>query len=164
MPKQNTEASTMKLTSPAFTEGGKIPSKYTCDGENSSPPLSISDVPTKAKSLVLLMDDPDIPETAKKSFNVSVWDHWVVFNVPPGTKAVSEGRNPPGVIGRNTRGNNTYGGPCPPDREHRYFFKLYALDVELDLPEGATKAEVEKAMEGHILAEAKLMGRYERIK
>src|SRR3989338_8517279 len=148
MPKQNTEASTMKLTSPAFTEGGKIPSKYTCDGENSSPPLSISDVPTKAKSLVLLMDDPDIPETAKKSFNVSVWDHWVVFNVPPGTKAVSEGKNPPGVLGKNTGGKNSYGGPCPPDREHRYFFKLYALDTKLDLPEGVTKSEVEAAMEG----------------
>src|SRR3989344_6812742 len=116
----------MKLTSPAFEDNGKIPSKYTCDDQNINPRLFISDVPDDAKTLVLIMDDPDIPETAKKSFNVSVWDHWVVFNIPPGTKAVSEGRNPPGVIGRNTRGNNTYGGPCPPDREHRYFFKLYA--------------------------------------
>lgn len=153
----------MKLTSPTFTEGGKIPSKYTCDGQNINPPLTFSDVPAKAKSLVLIMDDPDIPETAKKNFNVSVWDHWVVFNIPPETREISEGKNPLGILGKNTRGNNTYGGPCPPDREHRYFFKLYALDTGLDLPEGATKAEVEKTMKGHILAEAKLIGRYERV-
>ena len=158
------EVSTMKLTSPAFTEGGKIPSKYTCDGQNINPSLTIADVPAKAKSLTLLMDDPDIPEIAKKSFNVSVWDHWVVFNIPPGTKAVPEGKNPQGILGKNTRGNNTYGGPCPPDREHRYFFKLYALDSELKLPQGSSKAEVEKAMQGHVLAEAMLMGRYERKK
>ncbi|MDO8511102.1 MAG: YbhB/YbcL family Raf kinase inhibitor-like protein [Nanoarchaeota archaeon] len=154
----------MKLTSSAFAEGGKIPSKYTCDGANTNPPLTFSDVPAKAKSLVLIMDDPDIPDFAKEKFKVQVWDHWVVFNIPPETKEVSEGKNPSGVLGRNTGGKNAYGGPCPPDREHRYFFKLYALDTELPLPEGSTKAEVEKAMKNHILTEAKLMGRYERIK
>lgn len=151
------EASEMKLTSSAFSEGGKIPAKYTCDGTNLNPPLAFSDVPAKAKGLVLIMDDPDAVKPAGK-----VWDHWVVFNIPPTTTEISEGKNPSGVLGRNTRGNNTYGGPCPPDREHRYFFKLYALDTELKLPEGSSKAEVENAMEGHILAEVKLMGRYER--
>ncbi len=159
-----TEVFEMKLTSSAFTEGAKIPSKYTCDGQNVNPPLTISDVPAKAKSLVLIMDDPDIPDFVKQKFGIQVWDHWIVFNVPPETREIPEGKNPPGVVGRNTGGNNSYGGPCPPDREHRYFFKLYALNTELDLPEGATKAEVEKAMKNHILAEAKLMGRYERVK
>ena len=153
----------MKLTSPAFAEGAKIPSKYTCDGANTNPPLAFSDVPVKTKSLALIMDDPDIPDFAKEKFKVRVWDHWVVFNILPSTKEVAEGKNPSGVLGRNTGGKNAYGGPCPPDKEHRYFFKLYALDTELDLPEGSTKADVEKAMKGHILAEAKLMGRYERI-
>ena len=154
----------MKLTSPAFSEGGKIPSKYTCDGQNINPALVFSNVSVKAKSLVLIMDDPDIPDFVKQKFSIQVWDHWVIFNLPPETKGMAEGKNPPGLLGRTTRGNNSYGGPCPPDREHRYFFKLYALDTELDLPEGATKVEVEKAMNGHILAEAKLMGRYERVK
>ena len=154
----------MKLTSSAFAEGEKIPSKYTCDGANLNPALSFSDVPAKAKSLVLIMDDPDIPDFVKQKFGIKVWDHWVVFNIFLGTKEIAEGKNPPGILGRNTGGKNAYGGPCPPDREHRYFFKLYALDTELSLPEGSSKAEVEKAMAGHILAEAKLMGRYERIK
>lgn len=154
----------MKLTSPAFTDGGKIPSKYTCDSQNINPPLTFSDVPEDAKSLVLIMDDPDIPDFVKDKFGIKVWDHWVVFNIPPTTKGVMEGKNLPGKLGKNTGGKNAYGGPCPPDREHRYFFKLYALDTHLDLPEGAAKAEVEKAMKGHILAEAKLMGKYERKK
>ncbi|MBI2668241.1 YbhB/YbcL family Raf kinase inhibitor-like protein [Candidatus Woesearchaeota archaeon] len=152
----------MKLTSSVFQQNEKIPPKYTCDGQNINPPLTISDVPRGAKSLVLLMDDPDIPEIAKKNFGVQVWDHWIVFNMPPDTKEISEGIAPLGMLGKNTRGNFTYGGPCPPDREHRYFFKLYASDIMLDLKAGATKAEVEKAMSGHILAQAELMGRYER--
>ena len=162
--KTNIEVISMKLTSSVFQPNGKIPSKYTCDGQNINPPLEISDVPAKAKSLVLLMDDPDIPEAAKKNFHVEVWDHWVVFNIPSDTKTITEGKNPPGTLGRNTRGNNTYGGPCPPDREHRYFFKLYALDTRLGLKEGATKAEVEQAMAGHIIAQTELMGKYERVK
>lgn len=154
----------MKLTSTAFESNGGIPSKYTCDGANMNPPLAISDVPAKSKSLVLIMDDPDIPDFVKKKFGIQVWDHWVAFNIPLGTKEITEGNNPPGLLGKNTSGKNAYGSPCPPDREHRYFFKLYALDTELDLPEGAAKADVEKAMKNHILAEAKLIGKYERMK
>src|SRR3989344_6680698 len=111
----------MKLTSPAFEANGKIPSKYTCDGGNISIPLTFEDVLKNAKSLVLIMDDPDIPEVAKRNFNIDVWDHWVVFNIPASTTRIKEGKMPAGVLGKNTRGNNTYGGPCPPDREHRYF-------------------------------------------
>lgn len=154
----------MKLTSPAFINRGTIPARYTCDDANINPPLTISDVPEEAFSLVLFMDDPDIPDFVKTQFKVEVWDHWIMFNIPPETTEIPEGKNPPGLFGKNTRGNNTYNGPCPPDREHRYFFKLYALDKELELPEGATKAEIEKVMQKHILAEAELIGRYERKK
>ena len=152
----------MNLTSPAFPPNGKIPRKYTCDGENSSPPLEITEVPPEAQSLVLIMDDPDIPEAAKQNYHIEVWDHWVVFNIPPETRSILVGKNPPGALGKNTRGNQAYGGPCPPDREHRYFFKLYALDTILNLKTGATKKEVESAMPGHIIAQAELMGRYRR--
>jgi len=154
----------MKLTSPAFQDNGKIPSKYTCDSQNISPPLVISDVPKTAKALVLIMDDPDIPAFVKEKFNIQVWDHWIVFNIPPVITRISEGENPVGISGKNTGGKNAYGGPCPPDREHRYIFKLYAIDKPLALKEGSTKAEVEKAMQSHIFAETKLIGRYERIK
>ena len=98
----------------------------------------------------------------KERFKIQVWDHWIVFNIPPETKEIPEGQNPKGISGRNTGGKNLYGGPCPPDREHRYLFKLYALDSELKLQAGATKAEVEVAMAGHILAEVVLVGRYAR--
>lgn len=153
---------TMKLTCSAFAHNGKIPSKYTCDGANINPPLTIEDVPAGAESLVLLMDDPDIPDFVKQKYGILVWDHWTIFNIPPTTTEIAEGQTPAGVQGKNTGGKNAYGGPCPPDREHRYFFKLYALDTTLNLPAGASKAEVEKAMEGHIVAEAELVGRYER--
>jgi hypothetical protein len=151
----------MNLSSPAFQHGGKIPSKHTCDGPNISPPLKIEGVPEGTKSLVLIMDDPDVPKSIRPD---GMWDHWVVFNIPPDLKEIPEGKEPPGVPGVGTGGNTTYFGPCPPDREHRYFFKLYALDKTLDLPPKATKAQVEKAMEGHILAKAELMGRYERVR
>ncbi len=154
----------MQLTSSAFASNGNIPAKYTCDGENTSPPLQITSVPTAAKSLVLIMDDPDIPDMVKKRYTIAVWDHWMVFNIPPTTKNIPEGKNPAGILGKNTGGKNAYAGPCPPDREHRYFFRLYALDTTLTLPEGVAKAEVEKAMEKHILAKAELVGRYERRK
>ncbi|MBS3169406.1 YbhB/YbcL family Raf kinase inhibitor-like protein [Candidatus Woesearchaeota archaeon] len=154
----------MKLISPAFEANGEIPSKYTCDGNNISIPLTFENVPPEIKSLVLIMDDPDIPKVAKKNFKIEVWDHWIVFNIPPDIAGFTEGKTPPGIVGKNTRGSNAYGGPCPPDREHRYFFKLYALDVMLDLDSTATKKEVEKAMEGHIVAKAELVGRYERKK
>ncbi len=152
----------MKLTSMAFETNGKIPSQYTCDGEGVNPPLIFSDVPPKALSLVLLMDDPDIPESAKNTYNITAWDHWVVFNIPPDTKMIAEDSIPNGIVGVGTRGVNAYTPPCPPDREHRYVFRLYALDRELKLRENATKADVQAAMQRHILAEAGLIGRYER--
>ena len=154
----------MNLTSQAFENNGKIPEKYTCDSDNISPPLEISDVPKNTKSLVLIMDDPDIPDFAKRKFKIEVWDHWVVFNIPQNIKKIEEGKNHEGVLGINTRGNVAYGGPCPPDKEHRYFFKLYALDKVLKLKEGSTKLQVEQAMQNHILAESVLIGRYKRKK
>ena len=149
---------TMKLTSPAFAHNGKIPSQYTCDGQNINPALTISDVPASAKSLVLIMDDPDAIKPANK-----VWDHWLVFNISPTLKTIPEGEEPSGVHGKGTSGNLKYMGPCPPDREHRYFFKLYALDAMLNLKEGVTKPEVEAAIQEHIVAQTELMGRYERV-
>lgn len=151
----------MKLTSPAFNEGEKIPSKYTCEGENVNPPLDFAEIPPTAKSLVLIMDDPDVPASVRKD---RMWVHWIVFNMPPSTKKLSENKTPPGLQGKNTGGENAYQGPCPPDREHRYFFKLYALSTLLNLPEGATKEDLKKAMKGHILAEARLIGVYNLMK
>lgn len=144
----------LKLTSSAFANNGKVPARYTCDADDINPPLAVSGVPEGAKSLVLIMDDPDAP--------VGMWDHWVVFNIPLDATEVAEGKEPQGVHGKGTSGNLEYKGPCPPDREHRYFFKLYALDTELDLKEGVSKAEVERAMETHILDKAELIGLYER--
>lgn len=142
----------MKIESPDFKEGKPIPSEFTCDGTNVSPALVFKDVPKGAKSLALVMDDPDAP--------MGTFVHWVVWNIPPGTKKVSKGEKIADQ-GRNDFGKLSYGGPCPPSGTHRYFFKLYALDIMLDLEE-ATKAELEDAMEGHIVAEAKLMGTYRR--
>ncbi len=150
----------MKLTSSMFTHNGKIPSKYTCDSDNISPPLAIADVPAGAKSLTLIMDDPDVPKNLRED---GMWDHWVVFNIPTNTTDIHEGKEPVGIHGSGTAGNLSYFGPCPPDREHRYFFKLYALDTELNLAEKSTKQQVEAAMEGHILQQAELIGLYERI-
>lgn len=149
----------MRITSDLFEEGGKIPARYTCDGEGISPPLEFHDLPAGALSLVLLMDDPDVPPSVRSD---RMWDHWVVFNIPPSTRRVKEGVAPHGILGAGTGGDCCYMGPCPPDREHRYYFKLYALDCMLSLGKGATKKEVQEAMHGHILAEAHLMGRYER--
>jgi Raf kinase inhibitor-like YbhB/YbcL family protein len=149
----------MKLTSSAFDHEGNIPAKYTCDGENINPALTLSDIPSEAKSLVLIMDDPDVPKHLRDD---GMWDHWVVFNIPSSLREIKEGEEPAGNHGIGTSGNVSYMGPCPPDREHRYYFKLYALDKELDLPEKAAKHQVEEAMEGHVLAKAELMGRYER--
>jgi Raf kinase inhibitor-like YbhB/YbcL family protein len=150
----------MEITSSAFGHEEKIPSKYTCDGDNINPALSFSGIPAEAKGLALIMDDPDVPKHLRPD---GMWDHWVVFNIPPNLASLDEGEEPPGVRGIGTGQNLDYYGPCPPDREHRYYFRLYALDTELDLPEGATKKEVESAMEGHILEQAVLMGRYERV-
>ncbi|MBI5022907.1 MAG: YbhB/YbcL family Raf kinase inhibitor-like protein [Candidatus Magasanikbacteria bacterium] len=145
-----------QLTSSAFQHNGVIPSRYTCDGKNISPPLAWSNVPPGTKSLALIMDDPDVPLQAK----VPVWDHWIIFNIPVTVTRIEEGKNPEGILGINTNGKNAYGGPCPPDREHRYFFKLYALDSLLTLEAGVTKQEVKEAMKGHVLAKTELIGLY----
>lgn len=150
----NNEVVSMKLTSPAFVHNSNIPSEYTCDGSDTSPELYIADAPKNAKSLVLINDDPDAP--------VGTWDHWIVFNIPPATAKISKGQEPAGVGGKNSWGRTGYGGPCPPSGVHRYFFKLYALDTMLNLNEGATKKEIEAAMQGHIIAKTELMGTYKR--
>ncbi|MEM4240241.1 MAG: YbhB/YbcL family Raf kinase inhibitor-like protein [Candidatus Woesearchaeota archaeon] len=144
----------MKLSSPAFADKQMIPSDYTCDGADRIPPLEIADVPANAKSLALVCDDPDAP--------MGTWDHWVVWNIPPTTKRIDA--EPEGVPGKNSWGRTGYGGPCPPSGTHRYFFKIYALDTMLDLPAGSNKAALLGAMKGHIIAEASLMGTYQRRK
>lgn len=151
----------MKLTSTAFNQGERIPSIYTCDGDNVSPPLEITGVPHEAKSLVLIMDDPDVPKHLRED---GMWDHWVVFDIPPDTRTIEENTEPEGTPGIGTNQETGYFGPCPPDREHRYFFKVFALDTRLDLPEKSTKTQVEQAMAGHVLFHAELMGTYERSK
>ena len=151
----------MKLRSAAFEHEGKIPAKYTCEGQGVNPPLDFIEVPKESKSLVLLMDDPDVPAWVRKE---CMFDHWVIFNMPPSTREIAENTAPPGIQGKNTAGSSKYYGPCPPDREHRYFFMLYALDTMLDLDQNTTKEEVKKAMAGHIIDKAELMGRYEKKK
>ncbi len=144
----------MRLTSSAFADEGRVPVKYTGDGEDISPPLRIEGVPEEAKSLSLVVDDPDAP--------VGTWDHWVVWNITPDTGEIKEGITPEGVSGRNDWGRLGYGGPAPLSGTHRYFFKLYALDTMLDIQEGSTKEKLEDAMKGHILKKAVLMGKYSR--
>ena len=150
----------LKVTSTAFTEGQPIPKQYTCDGINISPPLEWSGVPKTAKTIAIICDDPDAP--------VGTWVHWVLYNLPadkiglientPATETLPSG----GVQGTNDFKKIVYGGPCPPSGRHRYFFKVYALDAELSLKSGATKADVEKAMEGHLVSQGQLMGTYRR--
>jgi hypothetical protein len=148
------------VTSPAFSEGNPIPKKYTCDGEDVSPPLAWSGLPAGTQSLALIADDPDAP--------VGTWVHWVIFNLPHTLTGLSEGIAKTPTVEGGIQGNNDfrkvgYGGPCPPrGKPHRYFFKLYALDTSLALEAGASKADVERAMQGHILAQGQLMGTYSR--
>ncbi len=150
----------MKLTSPAFEPNQLIPSQYTCDGEDISPALDWDDPPEGTESLALICDDPDAP--------VKTWVHWIVYNLPKSARALSENVSPStsplseSVQGKNDFKQVKYGGPCPPSGTHRYFFKLYALDTKLKLESGATKAQVEAAMTGHILGKAELIGRYSR--
>jgi Raf kinase inhibitor-like YbhB/YbcL family protein len=153
------EMATLEIKSDAFEQGDTIPDKYTCDGDDVSPPLSWRQPPEGTMELVLICDDPDAP--------YRTWDHWIVYNLPPDTsglpEAVAEEVPGGGIQGKNSWKNSSYGGPCPPSGPaHRYFFKLYAVDKKLDLPPGAPKADVEKAMEGHILAKGELMGKYGR--
>lgn len=154
------QAMAMEVKSTAFQEGAMIPKAYTCDGKDMSPQLSWSGVPAGTKSIALIMDDPDAPR--------GTWVHWVLFNMPPETTSLSE--NVPRTASLSNgalQGNNSwpklgYGGPCPPGGTHRYYFKLYALDIVLPLKAGVAKAQLLKAMEGHILGEGQLMGKYSR--
>ncbi len=146
---------TITITSTAFKEGEKIPSLYTCDDQNLSLPLAWTNVPTGTVSLALIMDDPDAPS--------GTWVHWVLFNLPAETSSLAQEKEAGGVQGKNDFGKLGYGGPCPPrSSTHRYYIKLYALDQMLELKAGASKAQVEKAMQGHILGQGQLMGRYGR--
>jgi Raf kinase inhibitor-like YbhB/YbcL family protein len=152
---------TLRITSTAFAEGAEIPAKYTCEGKDASPPLSWSGIRAGTKSLVLIVDDPDAPDPKAPKLT---WVHWVLYNLPPSSTGLPEGvaALPPGTkVGVNDWKRADYGGPCPPIGRHRYFHKLYALDTgfKLDKP---TKAQVEAAMRGHVLAEAQLMGTYQK--
>lgn len=145
----------MKLASSAFADNNFIPAKYTCDGENASPPLEISGVPENAKSLVLIVDDPDAP--------AGDWVHWTLWNIPPQTKNILENSVPAGATEGITDFNRPgYGGPCPPSGVHHYQFKLYALDTMLDLGSNAVKKDIEKTMNGHILVQNTLVGLYQK--
>jgi hypothetical protein len=143
----------MKLKSPEFEHNGTIPKKFTCEGNDISPALSIEGMPEKAQSLALIVDDPDAP--------MGTWIHWVVFDIPPAAEIKEN--TIPGKQGSNDFGRNNYGGPCPPTGTHRYFFKLYALDAKLNLKEGVSSRDLEKAMEGHVLDKAELIGLYKRV-
>lgn len=152
-----TPTRTLRLSSPAFEHKGAIPLRYTCDGEETSPPLHIGGVPGNARSLALVMEDPDAPR--------GTFDHWVLWNIPPETQVIAENDWPEQArAGTNSFRKQTYGGPCPPSGMHRYFFTLYALDTRLDLPPGTDKHRLGEAMHGHVLDTAVLMGTYTRNK
>ena len=145
----------MKLTSTAFEQNQPIPAQYTCDGVNHNPPLTFSEVPKEAQSLVLIVEDPDAP--------AKVFTHWLVYNIPPSTLHIPEHEVPPqSTEGMTDFGARHYGGPCPPSGTHRYFFRLFALDTKLGSPEGKTKKEVTEKMKGHVIATAELVGTYKR--
>jgi Raf kinase inhibitor-like YbhB/YbcL family protein len=157
-------AATMTLTSPSFASGGEIPRKHTCEGEGVSPALVWSGVPSTARTLVLIVDDPDAPDPAAPR---TTFVHWVVYNLPSAVSGLPEAAEaavlPPGArVGTNDWRHTAYGGPCPPIGRHRYFFKLYALDVALPDGGAANKASVVEAMRGHVVAEAELVGTYQK--
>ncbi|MCK5002469.1 MAG: YbhB/YbcL family Raf kinase inhibitor-like protein [Gammaproteobacteria bacterium] len=152
------------LKSSAFENGAEIPARYTCEGDDVSPPLNWEGVPEDTRSLVLILDDPDAPDPAAPKM---VWVHWVLYNIPPDINSLAEhitsATLPPGVIeGINDWQRLGYGGPCPPTGRHRYFHKLYALDVVLERLNQPTKAAVEAAMQGHVIAQAELIGTYKK--
>lgn len=152
----NIKEDKMKIESDAFASNSNIPSEYTCDGGNINPPLRFSGVPDGAKTLVLIMDDPDAPN--------GVWVHWLVWNMNVKTAGIAKNSIPPtGVQGQNTRGMNSYGGPCPPNGVHHYYFKLFALNKSLNLPAATDKKALEQAMEGAIIERASLIGLYPAI-
>lgn len=156
----NNRRSKMKILSPAFQHEGMIPDKFSCKGQDISPPLKWENAPAGTRSFVLICDDPDAP--------VGTWDHWLLFNIPASVTELQEGvpaqvELPNGARhGKNSWGRKDYGGPCPPAGTHRYFFKFYALEVLLDLIPGVSKKELMNAMQGHILAQAELMGKFKR--
>jgi hypothetical protein len=145
----------MKISSSAFQDNTAIPSKYTCDGQDINPPLKFDTVPSAAKSLALIVDDPDAPR--------ATWVHWVVWNIDPKIGEIKENSVPAGAVqGLTDFKRNDYGGPCPPSGTHRYFFKLYALDTTLTLQSRSTKADLERAMQAHITEKAEIVGLYRR--
>lgn len=157
---------TFKITSSQFQANGSIPSKYTCEGSDTSPPLEWTDVPSAAKSLALIVDDPDAPDPAKPQ---RTYVHWVVYNIPPSVTKLDENAAKSGLPNGAVQGSNdwkkqTYGGPCPPIGRHRYFFKLYALDTQLSELNNPAKADLEKAMQGHIIGQTEIVGTYQKGK
>ena len=158
-------SSSLKLSSSAFSEGGSMDSRYTCEGEDLSPDLSWTGAPQNTKSFALIVDDPDAPDPAAPKM---VYVHWVLFNIPAGTTGLPENATKSGLPAGAIQGTNDwkkqqYGGPCPPIGRHRYFFKLFALDAELTGLSAPTKPELLKAMEGHILAQTELIGTYQKV-
>jgi Raf kinase inhibitor-like YbhB/YbcL family protein len=151
----------LQVTSTAFKQGEPIPAKHSCSGADVSPPLSIAGVPKETKSLILVVDDPDAPSGS--------WIHWILFGIPPQTVAIPEGTSAKGTspvtakLGKNSWGKTEWGGPCPPPGgKHRYFFRVYAIDADLSVPRGASKPDLMRAIEGHILAQGELMGTFQR--
>lgn len=154
----------MKIQSPVFKENGQIPSLYTCEGQDISPELYWSEVPTNTKSLVLVVDDPDAPDPNAPKM---VWIHWILFNIPPSAQGLKENALINGLptgtqIGKNSWNKQAYGGPCPPIGRHRYYHKLYALDVTLDNLNAPTIEQLQNAMQNHIIDQAVLMGTYQK--
>ncbi len=144
----------LRVRSAAFSHGGYIPPRYTCEGENVNPPLEITDLPEKTRSLALIVEDPDAPR--------GIYDHWIVWNIPP-NEAIGENSRT-GVSGKNSFGNTGYGGPCPPSGSHRYFFKVFALDNDLNIQAGSDKQTLQEAMKDHVLGSGELMGHYQKRK
>jgi Raf kinase inhibitor-like YbhB/YbcL family protein len=144
----------LKISSPSFREEGEIPSEFTCDGLDLSPPLIITDIPKKAMTLAIIMDDPDAP--------MGTFTHWIVWNIPTNKTSFTKGEKFDFMQGRTSFGKIGYGGPCPPSGIHRYFFRIYALDIKLDLMKGSNVRDLQIAMSGHVIAEATLMGKYSR--
>jgi Raf kinase inhibitor-like YbhB/YbcL family protein len=155
--KEDNKMAGFKITTAAFDHEGNIPSRYTCDGIDINPPLKIDHIPSSAKSMALIVDDPDAPS--------KTWVHWVAWNIDPKITEIKENSVPIGAVqGLNDFRKHNYGGPCPPSGTHRYYFKIYALDTMLDLGNNAEKPDLEKAMKGHIIGQAELMGRYKRTR
>ncbi len=146
----------MQITTPAFESNEEIPQKYTCEGSNINPPFTFTDIPGGTQSLALIVEDPDAPG--------ELWVHWMIWNMPVTNLEILEDSAPKGIFGKNSNGNNSWDSICPPDSEHRYFFKGFALDTNLNLdPNVATREDFYSVMQGHILGQAEVMGRYTKI-